>query len=100
MTTDIDALLQSPAVRRLLLQRSRLRWRLAGLLLGAYLAYAFAGLHATDAMGQPVFGSGVNRAITAGYGIILLAIATSLYYLYAVNRLLAPLKELLRKANS
>lgn len=93
MTIDVQQKLRDPEFRKLLARRSRLRWGLSGLLFGAYLLYAMAGLYATDALATPFFDTGVTWGIVSGYGIILLAIGCSLYYVRAVNRLIAPLQR-------
>lgn len=90
--SEAEQRLEDPAFRELLARRSRLRWGLTGTLLGAYLAYGLAGLYAADALAAPFMGSAVTWGIVLGYAIILLAIGLSIYYVGAVNRLIAPLQ--------
>lgn len=84
-----ESLLHDPAVRRLLLRRSRWRWGLSGSLIGAYLAYGLAGIYFADAFGSPVFGSSIPWGIALGYLIIALSVGLSMLYIRVVGRLLA-----------
>lgn len=86
-------LLNDPVFRRLLQRRSRLRWGLTALLVAAYLGYGLAGLYAPQALARPVPGSAIAWSLLLGYGIILLAIACSIFYVWQVNRIIAPLQQ-------
>ncbi len=79
--------LQDPGFRRLLARRSRWRWTLSGLLIGAYLLYAVAGIYYADAYAAPFLGSAVPWGMAIGYLIIALTIALSLVYVRVVNRI-------------
>lgn len=91
--TNHDELLNDPDFKRLLRRRSRLRWGLAGLLIVAYLAYGIAGLYAADILARPLPGSAITWGLLLGYSIILLGIACSIYYVWQVNRIIAPLQK-------
>lgn len=92
-----EDLLNDADFRRLLSRRSRLRWGLTGLLVIAYLAYGLAGLYAPDELARPVFGSAIAWSVLLGYGIIVLAIACSIFYVWQVNRIIAPLQQRLSR---
>lgn len=90
---DTAALLDDPEFLQLLRRRSRLRWWLAGLLTAAYLGYGIGGLYAPELFAYRLGGSSVSVAFVVGYGIILLGIGCSIYYVRQVNRLIAPLQQ-------
>lgn len=92
-----DDLMHDPDFQRLLRRRSRLRWGLTGLLVTAYLGYGLAGLYAPEVLARPVPGSAVALSLLLGYGIILLAIACSIFYVWRVNRIIAPLQQRLAR---
>jgi uncharacterized membrane protein (DUF485 family) len=79
--------LDNPAFRKLLAQRSRLRWVLSGILLTAYFLYAVGGLYFPQAYAARFMGSSVPWGIVAGYLIIAVSIAMSIVYVRMVNRL-------------
>lgn len=91
--TSRRELLDDPDFRRLLRRRSRLRWGLAGLLTAVYLAYGMAGLYAPELLAQPLPGSAISWSLVIGYGIIALGIASSIFYVWQVNRIIAPLQK-------
>ena len=86
-------LLDEPDFRRLLERRSRLRWGLAALLTAVYLAYGMAGLYAPQVLARPLPGTVVPLSLAIGYGIIALGIACSIFYVWQVNRIIAPLQK-------
>jgi uncharacterized membrane protein (DUF485 family) len=86
-------LLHDSDFQRLLRRRSRLRWGLAGFLTATYLAYGLGGLYAPDFFAAKIAGSAVSLSILLGYGIILLGITCSIYYVWQVNRIVAPLQK-------
>lgn len=90
-------LLNDPGFQRLLHRRSRLRWGLSCLLVAVYLAYGLVGVYAPATLGQPFFGSAVTYSVVVGYGIIFLGIACSIYYVWQVNRIIAPLQQRLAR---
>lgn len=92
-----DELMNDPDFQRLLRRRSRLRWGLTGLLVAAYLGYGLAGLYAPEVLAQPVFGSAIALSLLLGYGIIVLAIACSIFYVWRVNHIIAPLEQRLAR---
>ena len=93
-------ILDDPAFQELLKRRSRMRWTLTGILVGAYLAYGLAGLYAPDALARPFFGAAMTWGLVLGYGIILLGICLSLFYVRYVNRIIAPLQARLGQDQS
>jgi uncharacterized membrane protein (DUF485 family) len=86
-------LLNDADFRRLLRRRSRLRWWLAGFLTAAYLGYGLAGLYAPALLATSLPGSSITLSIALGYGIIALGIASSIGYVWQVNRIIAPLQK-------
>ncbi len=86
-------LLEDPDFKRLLRRRGRLRWGLAGLLCVVYLAYGMAGLYAPGLLERPFPGSSVAAGFVVGYGIIVLGIGSSIFYVWQVNRIIAPLQK-------
>jgi uncharacterized membrane protein (DUF485 family) len=85
-------LLNDPGFRRLMQRRSRLRWGLTTMLTAAYIGYGMLGLYAAPLLAAPFFSSTVSWGIVAGYGIIVLGIASSIFYVWQVNRIIAPLQ--------
>ena len=92
-------MLEDAAFRDLLVRRSRLRWSLTSILVGAYLVYGLAGLYLPNLMAAPFLSSAVPWSIAIGFAIILLAILLSLYYVRRVNRIIAPLQERAGRTN-
>lgn len=90
---DHNELLNDPDFQRLLHRRSRLRWGLSGMLVAAYLGYGLAGLYFQEILARPFLGSAVTWSLLVGYGIILLGIACSIFYVWQVNRIIAPLQQ-------
>lgn len=86
-------LMDDPEFRRLLRRRSRLRWGLAALLSAVYLAYGMAGLYAPALLAGPFPGTGIAAGFVIGYVIIALGIGCSIFYVWQVNRIIAPLQK-------
>lgn len=86
-------LLSDPDFLRLMRRRSRLRWGLTAMLVGSYLTYGMAGLYAGELLAQSFLGTGVTWSVIVGYGIIVLGIGSSIYYVWQVNRIIAPLQK-------
>ncbi len=86
-------LLSDPDFRRLMRRRSRLRWGLSALLVGSYLAYGMAGIYAGELLAAPFLGTAVTWSVVIGYAIIFLGIGSSIYYVWQVNRIIAPLQK-------
>lgn len=91
--TDLGKLLSDPEFQRLLRRRSRLRWGLTIALVAAYIVYGVAGLYAPDFLGRPILGSATTWSLVLGYSIIGLGIAGSIFYVWQVNRIIAPLQK-------
>ncbi|MEX2126121.1 MAG: DUF485 domain-containing protein [Woeseia sp.] len=94
---DHGELLDDPDFQRLLRRRSRLRWGLSGLLVAVYIGYGLAGLYAAEVLARPLPGSAITWSLVLGYGIILLGIACSIFYVWQVNRIIAPLQQRLAR---
>ena len=84
---DDAELLRDPAFQRLLVRRSRWRWGLSGLTIGAYFIWAIAGLYFAEAYGRPLPGTAIPGGIAVGLIIIVLSIVLSIVYVRIVNRL-------------
>jgi uncharacterized membrane protein (DUF485 family) len=78
-------------------RRSRLRWSLSSLLIAAYLSYGLAGIYSPGILARPFLGSAITWSLLLGYGIILLGIACSIFYVWQVNRIIAPLQQRLAR---
>lgn len=85
--SDDHPRLADPAFRRLLARRSRWRWSLSGLLIGAYLLYALGGVYFADAYAKPLPNSAIPQGIAAGFLIIALSILLSVWYVRIINRI-------------
>lgn len=94
-----DELLHDPDFQRLLRRRSLLRWGLSGLLVTSYLGYGLAGLYVPDLLARPIAGSAVAWGLLLGYGIILMSIVCSIFYVWQVNRIIAPLQQRLARGH-
>lgn len=82
-----ESLLNDPEFQKFLSQRSRWRWGLSGLLIGAYLLYAVGGLYFTDAYAVSFMGSSIPWGIVVGYLIIAVSVILCIVYVRVVNRL-------------
>lgn len=87
--TGLDELsvLRDPRFQKLLRQRSRLRWGLTGLLVGAYFVYSLAGIYASELLATRFMNSSISWWIVIGYLIMAVAIALSLAYVRIVRQL-------------
>ncbi len=92
-TVKHTELLTDPDFLRLMRRRSRLRWGLSVLLVGSYLTYGMAGLYAGELLARPFLGTAVTWSVIIGYAIIFLGISSSIYYVWQVNRIIAPLQK-------
>lgn len=79
--------LHDPGFRALLARRSKWRWGLSAIVLGAYVVYAVGGVYFPQAYGRPFLGSSIPWGLVVGYLIIALAIVVSLVYVRVINRL-------------
>ena len=80
-------LYDDPAFRKALRTRSRWRWGLSALLLGAYLAWAVAGIYFPRAYAAPLPGSAISSGMAAGMLIIVLSIVLSIVYVRVISRI-------------
>ena len=87
MTEDDAKLLRDPEFQALLTTRSRWRWGLSGLLIGAYFLYAVVGIYFPDSYAQPLGDSALPRGIAVGLLLIALSIVLSFVYIRLINRL-------------
>ena len=87
MTEDAASLLRDPEFQELLKVRSRWRWGLTGLLIGAYTVYALGGLYYADFYAQPFGDSSMPRGIAFGLILIGLSIVLSFVYIRVINNL-------------
>jgi len=85
--SDESELLADPEFQRILTLRSRWRWGLSGLLIGAYLLWAVGGIYFPVAYAAPVMGMAIPWGMTVGLVIIALSIVLSIAYVRIVNRL-------------
>jgi uncharacterized membrane protein (DUF485 family) len=90
---NLSELLSDPDFLRLMKRRSRLRWGLSAVLVGSYLIYGMAGLYAGELLATPFLGTAVTWSVVIGYAIIFLGIGSSIYYVWQVNRIIAPLQK-------
>ena len=80
-------LLKDPGFQRHMRDRARLRWGLTVFLVVAYLGWSIGGLYFPDAYGTGFLGSAIPWGIVAGYAIIAISIALSLFYVWRINRM-------------
>jgi len=86
--SDRTSILEDPAFRQLLRTRSRWRWGLSGILIGAYLGYCLAGVCFPDAYARAFPGSSISWGIVGGYAMVFLSVALALLYIKVIGRLL------------
>ena len=84
---DEAELFRDPEFQRRLKRRSRWRWGLSGLLIGAYLVWSVGGVYFPAAYAAPMLGSALPWGIAIGMLIIICSIALSVVYVRIVNRL-------------
>jgi len=82
-----DDVLHDPVFQRLLARRSRWRWGLSTLLIGAYLGWGVGGIYFPHAYARPLPGSMMPWGMAAGILIILLSILLSIAYVRIVSRI-------------
>lgn len=70
---------------------------MSGLLVTAYLGYGLVGLYAPSVLARPVGGSAVPWGVVIGYAIVALGMACSIFYVWQVNRIIAPLQQRLAR---
>jgi uncharacterized membrane protein (DUF485 family) len=78
---------RDPEFQKRLKRRSRWRWGLSGLLIGAYLVWSVGGVYFPAAYAAPVPGSALPWGIVVGMLIITCSIVLSVVYVRIVNRL-------------
>ncbi|MEM7502800.1 MAG: DUF485 domain-containing protein [Pseudomonadota bacterium] len=76
-----------PRLTRLLQRRSRWRWSLSTVLIGAYLGYGVGGVYFPDAYAKPIMGTSLPSGLAFGYVIIFVSIILSALYVRVANRL-------------
>ncbi len=67
--------------------RSRWRWSLSTILIGAYLGYGVGGVYFPDAYARPFMGTSLPSGLAFGYSIIFVSIILSAVYVRVANRL-------------
>ena len=72
---------------RLLARRSAWRWGLTGVLVSAYFCYAIGSLYAPEHYASSFPGTSVPSGILVGFFLIVLSVATSLWYVRVIHRL-------------
>jgi len=85
--SDESEILADPEFQRILTLRSRWRWGLSGLLIGAYLLWAVGGIYFSTAYAAPFMGMALPWGMAVGLVIIALSIVLSIAYVRIVNRL-------------
>jgi uncharacterized membrane protein (DUF485 family) len=85
--SDKADILVDPEFQRILTLRSRWRWGLSGLLIGAYLIWAVGGIYYSAAYAAPFMGIALPWGMAVGLVIIALSIVLSIAYVRIVNRL-------------
>lgn len=84
---DDDKLYHDPNFRQALARRSRWRWGLSALLIGAYLLWGVAGIYFRQAYAAPIPGTTIPAGMVAGIVIILLSVVLSIVYVRVVGRI-------------
>jgi len=84
---DEAELLRDPAFRKLLTRRSRWRWGLSAVLIGAYLLWGVGGIYFAEAYAAPFFGNALPWGMAVGLLIIAMSIVLAVVYVRVVNRL-------------
>jgi len=82
-----DDVLHDPVFQRLLARRSRWRWGLSILLIGAYLGWGVGGIYFPHVYARPLPGSMMPWGMAVGLLIILLSILLSIAYVRIVSRI-------------
>ena len=84
---DAKKMLEDPDFRRLLAQRSRLRWGFSVVLVGSYLLWGILGVYFADAYAAPFFGNTLPTGLAVGFMIIGLSMILAAVYVRLVNRI-------------
>jgi uncharacterized membrane protein (DUF485 family) len=77
---------QHPAYARLVRRRRRLAWSLTALMGSAYFGYIALIAFNKSLLATPVAGGATTIGIPVGFGLILLGIALTAYYVRIANR--------------
>ncbi|SFR96694.1 DUF485 domain-containing protein [Sphingomonas jatrophae] len=83
---QLEAVAQSPRYRRLVKRRGRLAAVLTTIMLVVYLGYILLVAFAKDWLGRSLDGGATSVGIVVGFGVILLAIALTGFYVWRANR--------------
>jgi len=75
-----------PAYRRLVVSRRRLAWALSGVMLAAYFGYILLIAFDKALLARPIAGGAMTLGIPIGFGLILLGVALTAYYVRVANR--------------
>ena len=84
---DHAKLLNDPAFRKLLTERSRWRWGFSIVIVGAYLCFAMLGIYNKAFYASSFAGSAVPWGMVLGLSIILASILSAVSYVRIVNRI-------------
>lgn len=75
-----------PAYRRLVASRRRLAWALSTVMLIAYFGYILLIAFNKPLLATPIGGGVTTLGIPIGFGLILLGVALTAYYVRVANR--------------
>lgn len=84
--TKLEAIAHSPRYQRLVMRRGRLGAMLTAVMLVVYFGYILLVAFARGWLGRTLAGGATSVGIAVGFGLILLAIALTGFYVWRANR--------------
>lgn len=84
--TRSDRVRAHPAYRALVRKRRRLAWALTAIMCVAYFGYILLIAFDKPLLATPIAGGATTLGIPIGFGLILLGIALTAYYVRVANR--------------
>ncbi|HYE48488.1 MAG TPA: DUF485 domain-containing protein [Azospirillaceae bacterium] len=84
--TRSDRVRAHPAYRALVRKRRRLAWTLTAIMCAAYFGYILLIAFDKPLLATPIAGGATTLGIPIGFGLILLGIALTAFYVRVANR--------------
>jgi len=93
----IERIGKHPDFPRFVRKKQRLVWLLTGIMLVAYYGLVLLMAFAPEILAMPLAGSSINAGILAAAALIVLSFVLTACYVYASNRALDPLIDVIQR---
>lgn len=94
---SLSRIAADPRYRKLIEERSRLGWRLTGVMLAVFFGFILVIAFRKDLLARPIGGATTTWGIPIGLGVILVGIVLTGIYVFRANRDFDPLVDAIRK---